>query len=264
MFVSRGDALLVDPAVFPHEILDIARFLAAHSITPQLIALTHSHWDHLLGPEQFPGIKTIAHANYVSCIRDHSREIVEDIEQWCRDENVHRRMKFEIPLPDMTFQDRMEVRIGDLSLQFLHVPGHARDQLAVYEPDSGTLWASDILSDVEIPFVSDSLHAYEQTLNYLSTLDVRVIIPGHGHATSESNEIEKRFREDADYLSILRARITRAVENGRSLEETVTACRDIAYRQPTLNQEPHRNNVESVYLELGGDTDPENVGWSKR
>ncbi len=35
------------------------------------------------------------------------------------------------------------------------------------------------------------------------------------------------------------------------------------YRHPEDNAGPHRLNVESVYLELGGDADPALVGWNK-
>ena len=263
VFVSRGHALLIDPAVFPHEIRDIADFLTSHDIAPRLIALTHSHWDHILGPEQFPGVETIAHATYRACVRRDSRTILDDIEQWCRETGLRRSVPFNIPAPDVVCNDTLDVRIGDLSLQFLHVPGHAADQLAVYEPDSGTLWASDILSDVEIPFVSDSITAYEHTLDRLSALDIRVLIPGHGHVTTDTSEIVRRFEEDMTYLSGLRARVTRAIHDGQGVEETVATCRDMAYRHPEINERPHRNNVESVYAELGGGTDYEKVGWNK-
>ena len=263
IFVSRGQALLIDPAVLPHEIRDIADFLTKRRLTPRVITLTHSHWDHILGPEQFPGVETIAHATYLDLVRERSAKIMDDIERWCREEGVRRDTPFEIPLPDTTFQDELDMQVGDLSFRLLHVPGHAADQLAVYEPDGETLWASDILSDVEIPFIMDRLAAYERTLRHLSTLDIRVLIPGHGNATTDASEIEKRFDEDTTYLAVLREHVARAIRDGRSVEETVHACRHIAYRRPDINDEPHRRNVESAYIELGGDADPGSVGWNR-
>ena len=44
------------------------------------------------------------------------------------------------------------------------------------------MWAGDMLSDIEIPFVSQRLKAYEQTLDMLKGMDIRVLV----RATAES------------------------------------------------------------------------------
>ncbi len=166
-----------------------------------------------------------------------------------------------MPLPDETFETQSQLDLNGLVLQLIHVPGHAADQLAVYEPMRGCLWSSDILSDVEIPFVSDSLAAYERTLTALAGLDLRELVPGHGHPTARPGEIQARLSEDRAYLAELRARVGRAGERGLALPEVISACADMRYRNPTENAGPHRLNVESVYLELGGAAGSESVGW---
>jgi glyoxylase-like metal-dependent hydrolase (beta-lactamase superfamily II) len=114
---------------------------------------------------------------------------------------------------------------------------------------------------VEIPFVSDNLAAYERTLAELAGLDLRQLVPGHGHPTASPAEIQGRLSEDRAYLAELRARVGRAVERGLALPEAVSACGDMRYRNPTENSGPHRLNVESAYLELGGVTGSESIGW---
>jgi glyoxylase-like metal-dependent hydrolase (beta-lactamase superfamily II) len=261
LFVSQGRACLIDPGVLPDETKAIVAFLAEHNLEPELLILTHSHWDHILGPAYFPGVKRVAQANYVKIVDQAGQTIRKIIAKWEKEARIRRDTPFTLPYPDMIFQDRLTLHVGNLRLELLHVPGHAADQLAVYQPESGAFWASDILSDVEIPFISDNLAAYEQTLDKLSGLDIRALVPGHGHPTTDLNDIQNRFSEDKSYLARLRERVSQAVWDGKSVEETVGLCEDMIYRHPDDNQVSHRLNVESVYLELGGEADPTKVGW---
>lgn len=263
LFISQGRACLIDPGVLPDETKAIAAFLAEHNLQAEVLILTHSHWDHILGAEYFPGVKIVAQANYLKIVEKDGQTIRNVISNWEKELNIRRDSAFTIPQPDLTFQDKMTLPLGDLQLELLYVPGHAADQLAIYQPATGALWASDILSDVEIPFISDNLAAYERTLADLSRRDMRVLVPGHGHPTADLNDIQTRFSEDKRYLAGLRERVSQAIQAGHTIEETVTLCQDMTYRYPDDNQASHRLNVESVYLELGGAADPTKAGWNK-
>src|SRR4051794_935869 len=103
IWIGGGEAVLVDLGIYPQEIAAIVRFLADRSVTPELIVLTHSHWDHILGPEAFPGVRTIAQAEYVSVVREHGDEIGREVNDWVIRKNVHRDHPFVIPVPDETF-----------------------------------------------------------------------------------------------------------------------------------------------------------------
>ncbi len=261
IFISEGQAVLIDPCMRRDEIEAIADLVRAHGASPRWLVMTHSHWDHVLGPEHFPGVRTIAQARYPKIVARDTDKIAAEVAQWELQAGQTRQGPFVAPLPDATFETEAQLELGRLALRLIHVPGHAPDQLAVYEPERGCLWSSDILSDVEIPFISDSLAAYERTLANLASYDLRQLVPGHGHPTANPAEINARLGEDRAYLVELRERVGRAVARGAALAETVSACADIRYRHPADNAEPHRLNVESVYVELGGEADPTQVGW---
>src|SRR5437870_1335931 len=70
IFISEGQACLVDPGIYPDEIEAIARFVAERGAITQAIILTHSHWDHILGPEHFPGVRIITQLGYLNAIRE--------------------------------------------------------------------------------------------------------------------------------------------------------------------------------------------------
>jgi glyoxylase-like metal-dependent hydrolase (beta-lactamase superfamily II) len=264
IFVDRGRACLIDPCILPDEIQAIASFLEDRQAVVEAIVITHSHWDHILGPQHFPGVRILAQANYHSEVAgDLGAAILRIVAEWEEQNGVERESPFAIPQPDETFEETMDLDIGGLSLRLLHAPGHTSDQLVVYEPGAGVLWAADMLSDIEIPFVGHSLPDYERTLSQLSELDTQVLIPGHGSPTSDKAEIFSILAQDRTYLAELGERVGRAVAEGRSVEETVALCGDMQYRRCEENEGPHRLNVENVYIELGGEADATEVGWGQ-
>lgn len=263
VYVSGGEAALIDPGLFADEFDLIRRLLAERGAEPRVLVLTHSHWDHVLGPEQFPGVRVLAHERYPALAAEFAEDIRWGLAHWERQFGIQRERPFVPPVAQATVGAAGMLSVGDLTLRLRHVPGHAPDQLALYQAEAGALWASDILSDVEIPYVSDSLAAYQRTLAELATWDLRLVVPGHGAPASEPAEIRARFAHDQAYLAELGERVARAVAAGRSVEETVAACADMEFRLKDKSQFDHRLNVESVYLELGGQADPKQVGWNK-
>ncbi len=262
VWLNGFQAILIDPAIYPAEIAAMRDFLAARDIEPASLILTHSHWDHVFGPAHFPGVPIMAHANFSRRAHAPDAHLLEKIARFEEEADIHRDAPFVIPTPAQTFDDEGELRLGDRTLRLTHAPGHAADQTTVYDAASGTLWAADMLSDLEIPFVSDSLAAYERTLAGLAGRDIRALVPGHGAPTTDRAEIQARLADDRAYLAELRERVARAVAAGQTLGEAVAACADMRFRRPDDNAGPHRLNVESVYAELGGDTAGEAVGWA--
>ena len=120
-----------------------------------------------------------------------------------------------------------------------------------------------MLSDIEMPYVCDSLEAYEHTLEILSAFEISVLVPGHGHATSLSAEIQTRITEDKDYLAELREKVGRSIREGKTAEEAVAYCEKMRHHLLKGNQSPHRLNVESVFLELSGNVNGAKLGWSQ-
>lgn len=263
IFMEAGQACLIDPGITPEEIRGIARFVLEQGAAVQALILTHSHWDHLLGPEHFPGAKVITQLEYKNSVAQRGEAILQQVSRWETQANILRSQPFTLPRPTLAFESRLYLMWGDHTLQLLPAPGHAADQLVIYEATTGMLWAADMLSDVEIPFVSHSLSAYEETLARLATLDVRVLIPGHGAPTAIPAEIQARFDADRSYLKALRERVRAAIADGKTLAETVALCTDLPFHHPEGNAEPHRLNVESVFVELGGAVETPPVGWQR-
>jgi glyoxylase-like metal-dependent hydrolase (beta-lactamase superfamily II) len=261
IWLGDGEACLIDPGIFPDEIERIARFVHDQGARPAALILTHSHWDHVLGPERFPGVPTIAQAEYLTIVGQFGASIRREIADWEEHFDQRREVSFALPVPTAVVDEALRLPVGGLSLRLHHAPGHAADQLVVHHPESATLWAADMLSDLEIPFISHSLAAYERTLAELAAWELHVLVPGHGQATTDDVEIRRRLADDRAYLAELGERVERAVSAGLAIDETVAHCGDMRFGHPEENAEPHRLNVEAAYAELGGDADPLAVGW---
>jgi glyoxylase-like metal-dependent hydrolase (beta-lactamase superfamily II) len=264
LFASAGQGVLIDPCVYEREIVAWRPFAAQAGIQLTHLILSHSHWDHIFGPEHYPDLPVIAQAKYLELTQgEQAQRSVNMIMEWFASEKIDRPQPFTIPQPDQTFNERLELPIGEEVIQLVHVPGHAADQLAVYHPAGRLLWASDILSDAEIPYVSDSLAAYEQTLAMLAEFEVELLVPGHGSVAGTRREVEQRIGEDRAYLAELRGRVGQAIAAGQTIAETVVACADMVYRNREDNEIPHQRNVESAYIELAGPADRHKYGWSQ-
>ena len=264
LFLSRGQVCLVDPGVLPAEVQAIRRWIEERGARVRAIVLTHSHWDHLLGTGPFPGAPVVAQARYAEgIVGDSARRILSHVALWAREFGVEGVQPFTLPPATRTFDREDELPIGDLRLRLVHAPGHEADQCVVYDPRSGALWAADMLSDAEIPYVCQSLAAYEATLSELASWDLRLLVPGHGQPTADPGEIALRLAHDRDYLAELRARVAEAVGQGKDVEGTVEACSAMAYRHQEGNRGVHQRNVESAFLELGGTAPAAPVGWER-
>jgi len=258
-FVSESEACLIDPGITPAE--TAALHASVESAALAYVVLTHSDWDHVLGPEHLPATTIVAQAGFGRGLDpDEIRAELSGLESRAE---IERDREFEPPRPNLTFESECRLRVGALELSLAHAPGHSANMLTIHEPVSGALWASDVLSDVEIPSVVDDLDRYERTLERVAAQDVRSLVPGHGTRTDDRAEIRRRLDEDRRYLADLRRTISDAVARGSSLAEAVAAAGTIALRRSDGDEEIHRLNSEKIYADLGGDADPSLVGYAR-
>jgi hydroxyacylglutathione hydrolase len=251
-------ACLIDPGNTTDEVAQIAAFVQEQGAQPTHVVLTHAHWDHVLGAQAFPGVPVVAHANYLG-------EIERDGEVTLRflvKNKLVDAATFAFPRPDLVVHEEMALPGQGYALRLIPTPGHSADHLSIYDPRTSTLWAGDMLSDVEIPYVISSLADYERTLAHLSTLELRALVPGHGHPTCDPAKVRRRLRTDTEYLVALRAGVKAALQDGSTIDETVARLAGLIASQPEM-EETHRLNVESAYIELGGPGDPLAVGWGR-
>ena len=261
---DAGHAALIDPALLPDEVEDIAAFCEAQQLKVETVVITHHHWDHVLGAARFPGAHVVTHQAYVAQTALDLERMRRSIRRYEEAEGVPADVAFDPPMPELTFDLLAGLMVGDMHVEVFHTPGHARDHASIYNAESAYLWAGDLLSDLEIPLVSDRLDAYERTLGMFAAMEINLLVPGHGSLTRDRAEITGRIEEDRSYLSELRKRIEAVVLAGGTVQAAVAACADMVFRNPGANAEAHVMNIEQAFLECGGSA-PANslLGWPR-
>jgi len=262
IIVNENECILIDPGVLPGDLDEIENIIISYKTNS--IIITHSHWDHILGVEKFPGVEVIAHENYLNATKEKfKRFIIDQIAAWEKKHGIVRNNSFLLPKPDNTFNDNLILKLDNLSLELIYAPGHSEDQLVIYIPERNFLWAGDMLSDIEIPYIMNSLYSYKDTLERIALLKIDKLVPGHGNPAVTGEEIENRIKMDFEYLMNLEDKIKISLQEGKSIDESVDICENINFRNHDENKFCHVLNVESAYIEMGGNADPAKYGWMK-
>lgn len=207
VFDLSSAVLLVDPNWLPREIT----FIRQHVIDilkgrPLYLLFTHSDYDHIIAYSAFPEAQVIA----TQAFQDNpdSEKQIEAILQFDHDNYIERSYPIVYPKVDILIkEDGQELLIGEESLSFLLAPGHTADGMITYLNSKGVLVAGDYLSNIEFPYVYQSVAAYRDTLakakQFIETNEVKLLITGHGDVTDDRHEMQRRVRESEQYLDQL-------------------------------------------------------------
>jgi hydroxyacylglutathione hydrolase len=195
-----GRCLVIDPAITVTDVRALAGELAARGMQAEAGWATHAHWDHVLWCAELGDAPRYA-LPAAAAVAAHDRAVL--IEEADR----------EVPGHDPEYLGRLLALEADVipwhgpAARVIAHDGHAAGHGAVFLAVTGTLVAGDMCSDIEIPLLGtgpDAVGRYRDGLDRLASLDVRVVVPGHGHA-GDGGEFRRRLAADLRYLDDLEA-----------------------------------------------------------
>lgn len=143
--------------------------------------LTHQHFDHVEDADIIEAQK------YSYAAYDTDLVLDQRAREWGLQINVP---PFSI---DEILKDRPSLKIGDIEIELLHVPGHSPDSIAFHFPSEGALFGGDALFQggvgrTDLPHGDHkALMTSIQEKLYTLPKDTRVF-PGHGPATTIGQE----------------------------------------------------------------------------
>ncbi|MER2009517.1 MAG: MBL fold metallo-hydrolase [Psychrobacillus sp.] len=168
---------------------------------PDLVVLTHWHWDHIFGLSALPDTVSIAS-------KETEREMEKLIPFSWSDEAIdarvnegveiefcakaikeeytnHRNIK--ITLPDITIEKRAEINLGDVTCIVQQVGGdHAADSVIVYIKEEKILFLGDcIYPRMYAEKVHYTISETLRLLDVLETFDAETFIPSHQQPISK-------------------------------------------------------------------------------
>jgi len=249
VITSQG-AVLVDTLLYPEETLQMRQFVQDRLGVPvKYVINTHHHADHTLGTCLFEGAQVIAHRRCYDLLNTRGRD---SLARMKTANNAEELQDVEVVLPNVLFDDRLTLDLGDKTLCLWHTPGHSADGIVCYVEDEQVLFGADIVMPIPY-FVDGSYNDFLISLEGLKDRAYETVVQGHGDVILKG-EIEGKLQEDIAYLTKLRAAVDKALQsssNATKQERALEAIRIEACgkNRVLLNgavQQLHINNIHAL------------------
>ena len=131
----------------------------------------------------------------------------------------------DLALPTQTFTGQLTVKVGERDIELIEVgPAHTAGDTIAYVPSARTVYTGDILFIGGAPVVwAGPLENWIAACDLINSLDVDVVVPGHGPLTDKAGV--SRVRE---YLSFVLAEASARQEQGMdAFDAAREICADI-------------------------------------
>ncbi|KZL89244.1 MBL fold metallo-hydrolase [Clostridium magnum] len=194
VFTSEG-AVFIDNAQWISTLLEMIDFAKSKGPIKYLIN-TEPHIDHIFGNHWFAGVcPVVGHEKVKDTFflvpgemdgYDYSVDVItrQDKESLPL---MPSREEYVVNMPQITFNDKMSLKVGDHTFNLYHTPGHADSQIAVHVPEERVVFVGDtIFSDCQTWLHSANIDDLINSLHFLKTLDVDYIVPGHGPVVTKA------------------------------------------------------------------------------
>lgn len=255
-FISNAGFVVTDDGVVVVDALgspELASELLAEikRITPQpvrYVVATHYHADHIYGLQTFKaaGAKVLAHASareYLNSDTAQKRLEASRIElaPWV---NATTHL---VPADQWLEDQETRLRVGSFDFVIEHVgSAHTPEDVVVYVPQLGVLFAGDLFFRGRIPFVGQAdSRLWIASLNRLMKYQPKIVVPGHGPASTDPMVDMTLTR---DYLLHLRKTMGEAAKNLEPFEEAYAKADWSRFEALPLFRVANRMNAYNTYL----------------
>ena len=249
-FVITDDGVVVIDALgsptLGKELIESIRRLTTQPIRYAIV--THYHADHVYGLQAFKavGATILAHPEgreYLAS--DTAQRRLEASRQelfpWI-DENTHL-----VSADRWLDAEETTLRVGSFDFVIRHVgPAHTPEDLVVFVPKLGVLFAGDLVFRGRIPFVgqADSQN-WIASLGRLIDFHPKVMVPGHGPVSAVPLTDLELTR---DYLVYLRKSMRESAENLEPFEDAYAKADWSRFEKMPLFRAANRMNAYNTYL----------------
>jgi len=247
--VTEEGVVVIDalgsPALASELIAEIRR------ITPQPIRhviVTHFHADHIYGLQVFKalGAQILGHPSGREYLNSETAKLRlqasrKELAPWVDGQT-------QLLGADRWLSDvQTELRLGSFVFQIRHVgPSHTPEDLVVFVPRVGVLFAGDLVFRGRIPFVGQAdSRQWIASLGNLMEFAPRVMVPGHGGVSTEPMVDLALTR---DYLLFLRKSMGEAAQNLEPFEEAYDKADWSRFEHMPLFRAANRMNAYNTFL----------------
>ncbi len=249
-FVVTGDGVVVVDALGSPTLAEelIAEIRRVTSQPIRHVIVTHYHADHFYGLQAFKavGASVVAHraaGEYLNSDTAQRRLAAsrEELFPW-----IEERTRLVVPDRWLDQPDAV-LRVGTFEFQIRHAgPAHTPEDLVVYVPSRGVLFAGDMVFRGRIPFVGQSdSRQWIESLSRLIEFKPKIVVPGHGPVSTDPTTDMELTR---DYLAYLRKTMGEAARDLEPFDEAYAKADWTRFERMPLFRAVNRMNAYNTYL----------------
>jgi glyoxylase-like metal-dependent hydrolase (beta-lactamase superfamily II) len=246
--VTREGVVVFDTLGTPplaEKMLQLIRKITRQPI--KLVIVSHYHADHYYGVQVFKaqGAEIWAHRAAEGQTRTENAALrfaqrKEVLFPWVN-ENT------KLTEADKFLEGDTDFELGGVHFNIRHVgPAHSDEDLAMLVKEDRVLFAGDLVFKGRVPFVGEAdSRAWLNSLDKLIAMKPRVLVPGHGEASTTPL---KDLTLTRDYLLFLRSEMGKAVDDLITFDEAYARTDWSKYKNMPAFEEANRPNAYNTYL----------------
>ncbi|OQX65474.1 MAG: Zn-dependent hydrolase [Desulfococcus sp. 4484_242] len=190
--IDADKRILIDPGHY-HLFNHVRDELDRLSLSPEdmdMVIITHGHPDHMEGVRIFQGTDALVAVSswemeFIKAVAPHYGEAlgIPDFE------------------PQILLQEG-DLKVGNLSFEVIHTPGHSPGSICLYWPDRKVLFTGDVVFNQGIgrtDLPGGNGKELKESIRRISLLDAEYVLTGHGDVVMGREAVKENFRAIAAY-----------------------------------------------------------------
>ena len=227
--IGEKGVLIVDAQATPalaEKVLQKVRELTDKPI--KQVVLTHFHSDNTLGALAFEPGEVIASDLTRRMMETRGVEEIRVARE--RDAALFAGLpgNIGVSMPSMTIASSMTIDLGGLDVRLMHLGrAHTMGDLVVWVPQSGVIFAGDLVQKAAVPYCGDAhLADWPRALDRITAFRPTALMPGRGKSAIGAQAVATAVETTRDFVVTLRDAAAACVEQSLGLKDTFQAVRD--------------------------------------